>query len=396
MSRRSRADIVPSGALPTQRDVDRLSLKVRRAARARGLPRQVAERYIDWILIFVAWCLQAPPHELHSDRVGAFWTALVQHDTARRSICEAMDAVAFLFGALGGPEKLRFPAGRSKNTLTRPKRPSETGPGDATVERRSTGPDELDLPASRPNPRLRLSDPDPAAHRDWTTSEDLAQYLPDGSLPTGVDARRAVPTRTNRETADREWPDSTPPPVPPDRPGLLPSGDGPATLFDPEKTASPPPETDIDDREAPGPSGSRNEGSEERFGKPHPGTLAQLCRGECQGRASSEGAPERRAPSGGEAIREEQEPASGQQEKVSLQIPGELADRLRQAARRVGLPPAVFVARALDLICNDVGDESSDPEEAGSIIEHYQAQLDLLHLGKGDQADPPGDSVLLN
>jgi hypothetical protein len=359
----------------------------------------VGERYVDWTLIFVAWCLRAPPHEIYSDRVGAFWTALVQRETGRCKICEAMDAVAFLFGTLGGAETLPVPTGRSEKKSSRSNGPAAPRRGNVTLETSSTDLDELALGVSGPNPRLHLSDPDPSAHREGAPSKDLAQYLPEGSLPTGVDARGAVPTRTDRDTATQETSTSTIPSVPPDRNSLLPSGQGPATLFDPEEKFSAATEAGTDKREAPEGSAPENEDGEERFSRPPPSKLGQLCRTEGSGREKegsgrekTDDAGDGHGPPGDDGIQDTHNPTfdqDEQDEKVSLQIPGELADRLKKAARRLGLPPAVFAARALDLVCTDVGIEPSDPEEAGSIIEHYQAQLDLLHLGP--ESRPDGD-----
>jgi hypothetical protein len=157
----------------------------------RDLPERVVARYEDWIFLFVAWSLKAPPHQIHRDRIGDFWRALTDHPTVRRwKVCQAMDALGLFFGTLGGPEALSFPDG-----------PSDT--------------------ASRP-------DADPSDGLD-----EPSRYLPDGELPETVVPRAVVPTRTVRQQETDEESE----PAPGTSADAQASGDGdpsaPKTLFNP-------------------------------------------------------------------------------------------------------------------------------------------------------------------
>ena len=155
----SRPDRSSSRTGPTDRDLDRLVSAVGEAARGRDLPDRVVEWYEDWIFLFLAWSLKAPPHRIDRERIGDFWVALTEHPGVPRwKVCQAMDAMGVFFGALGGPEALALPTG-----------PPEGKPGD----------------------------PEEAAP---------SRYLPAGALPETVDARALVPTPADRPESDEEAP----------------------------------------------------------------------------------------------------------------------------------------------------------------------------------------------
>lgn len=179
----SRPDRSSSRTCPTDRDLDRLVSAVRRAARGRDLHERVVEWYEDWIFLFLAWCLKAPPYRVDRDRIGEFWVALTEHPGVPRwKVCQAMDAMGVLFGALGGPEALDLPAGPPPGA---PDEPEEAAP---------------------------------------------SRYLPAGALPETVDARALVPTQADRPEQAEEAPTE-------ERPPRTGGQDPPKTLFNP--TGSP-------------------------------------------------------------------------------------------------------------------------------------------------------------
>lgn len=435
MSSRTPTNHGAARSLPTERDLDRLAREIRTTAQERDLSERVAERYKDWIFLFVAWGLEAPPCRIRQDRIGEFWTALTQRQVGRGKVCQAMDALGFLFGTLGGPEALSFPTG---SRLA--KAPGASGTDEASDE--TGGPSTLvgDSPSViQTNPDLRDLDPEPKTLHGGASIEDPSHYLPDGPLPGGVDARRAVPTQESRSDAsdDPETPTSPEAPAGPEAseerpPDSRPSDSGPSdsepssgrssrdtltTLFNPEGT--PPPENEDDPVEElfqkTGPSGeapSRADASD----NPHPSRTkssgSSLEDDSSEAESAEETSPEEeiRPPTPlpnearrlwdatdpeAEDSRHEPEGATGEpnapedEEKVSIEIPKAVADRVRKAARRLGLPPSVFAARGLDMICEDAGVERTDQAGFDSTLERYQAQLDLLHLGKQDLPDGP-------
>jgi hypothetical protein len=89
--------------LPTDRDYDRLRSALWDTAQEKGFSTELTNRYEAWIFVFVAWCLRTPPRDIDASRLDAFWRALHNHpDVSAVELAEAMDAVAFLSGALGG------------------------------------------------------------------------------------------------------------------------------------------------------------------------------------------------------------------------------------------------------------------------------------------------------
>jgi len=373
MSSHGRAHTSIAPPRPTRRALDRFLAEVRRAADARGLPTPVADRYVEWILVFVAWGLRAPPGRLHRDRIGGFWTALAQRRTGRSEICNALDAVAFLFGSVEDVDTLLFPSGRSE-------RRSPTGSGRVSAVNAPPSRSD-DAPIGepneyRPNPKLRLSDPRPPVKRDPGAPDDLAQYLPEGTLPDRASAREAIPTRapTEREDVisecapndceevlsecaptDREErsskrvpiPDSLPPSpqTPPDEPSGDASGQEKPTLFNPE--------------------GARH--------------------GTSSSEPAADGAPPNDPTDGlSDSSSHCTDANPDDEEKVPIPVPSPLADRVRRVAHRLGLPPNVFAARALEMVCDDIGIEASDEDDLPPMLDQFQARLDLLHLEEQD------------
>ena len=284
------------------------------AARDRDLPEQVAAWYEDWIFLFVGWCLEAPPHRVHRDRIGDFWVALTEHPRVRRwKVCQAMDALGVLFGALGGPEALSFPGG--------------TLPGGA-------------------------SDPDVDPSSD--ALEAPSHYLPDDTLPEAVEPRALVPTRTVRPAEDDETATDEAPPE-------TQAESAPKTLFNPTGGA---------------PSRASSRTSENP--DPAPDT------------------PDRDA---GDADRTVGDAAEddGPDDLVSVEMPRGAARRLRDAARRLGVPTAVFAARAVDLLREETGVAEGQTLDTGVLLRRYQARIDLLHRrGLPDAADDEAPALTVD
>lgn len=352
-------------------------------ARERGLPDPIADRYRAWIFVFVAWCLKAPPGRIRRTRIGDFWTALTQRPVGRWKVCEAMDALGFLFGTLGGAEQLSVPTG-CEEEATGALDPSG---GTGTIE--PVEREELDLSLTRPNPKLDAFESiDPAgAEGGGREVDDLSQYLPDGTLPKEANAREAVPTRDERpeEESGREVPEDAPPTAPEPRDGSRRSPsrrDGAPTLFNPEGTPLPTDEKDRAGEDGAGPEPPGADGGQ-NGSVPASSTSAGYCRlPEVDEQPSGDAADDSQTlPFDADAV-DEADPANDIEETVPIRIPRALADRVRRAAHRLGLPPGIFSARALDLICNDIGVDRSTQDRPHSTLAHYQAQLDLLHLGE--------------
>jgi hypothetical protein len=300
-----------SPSLPTDRDLDRLASAVRTAAGDRDLPERVAASYEDWIFLFVAWCLKAPPHQIHRDRIGDFWRALTERPTVRRwKVCQAMDAMGLFFGTLGGPEALSFLGGSSSDTASEPEADFSDGP------------------------------------------EEPSRYLPDGELPEAVVPRAVVPTRTvHQEETDEESERAPGPAADVQTPG---GGDpsAPKTLFNPTGRArSPGSSVPLDEAPEPGQAESEADRSDAR--------------------------------------RESDDTTDGEapDDLVSVEMPRAAARRLQEAARKLDVPTAVFAARSVDLLREEVGVSARSEPDTGVLLRRYQARIDLLHRNEA-----PGSS----
>ena len=297
-----------SPSLPTDRDLDRLASAVRMAAGDRDLPERVAAWYEDWTFLFVAWCLKAPPHQIHRDRIGDFWRALTEQPAVRRwKVCQAMDALGLFFGALGGPEALSFPGGSSPDTASEP-------------------------------------DADP-----FDGLEEPSRYLPDGELPEAVVPRAVVPTRTVRQgETDEESKRVSDTSADVQAPG---DGDAstPKTLFNP--TGGAPsrglsvPSDEAPDSEQAGGDGDRSDA-----------------------RRESEDATDREVPDD-----------EASDDLVSVEMPRAAARRLQEASRKLDVPTAVFAARSVDLLREEVGVSAKSEPDTGVLLRRYQTRIDLLH-----------------
>lgn len=96
-----------SDRLPLSKSVrEKLLVAFRRAAREEGLSSGVTDRYEAWCLAFLSWCLGSPPRPARPEQIGDFRKALERAGTDEDRICEAMDALAFFFGAVGADDIL--------------------------------------------------------------------------------------------------------------------------------------------------------------------------------------------------------------------------------------------------------------------------------------------------
>lgn len=400
--------------LPTVRDLDRLVCSLRSVGREEGLPNPIVERYETWIFVFLSWGLQAPPHTVSQDRIGQYWKALNQKGVEKWKVAEALDALGFLFGRLGGLEELSFLGETSPETAVDSRAPSGAADNAGDAGRRAGFSGDTDRPlAQTPNPTLRASDveTDPS---DETSTEDLSTYLPDGTLPEGIDARAEVPTRAvDKGSLERPGPGSEPSfarATAAEAASRTNRRDTPTTLFNPNGIRPAPGDGGTSEAggTAPGEPGETNASAESLPDTSRPnGTPVQ--KNDDSERAST--APE--APRNDQAQdklwslqgpapphrtdgRSQTAGTSSKQrteEKESLEIPAPVAERLKTAAHQVGLPPAVFAARAIDLVCEDAGIERSEEASGKAPLEQYQAQLDLLHLKHEDAEHPDGETT---
>ncbi len=100
------AFLSPPRALPTDEDLNRLTAAIETIGRKNDFSGRRIDRYRAWTLVFVSWCLKTAPHCINHSRIGDFWRALHQHPKADgRELADAMDALGFLFGALGGVDE---------------------------------------------------------------------------------------------------------------------------------------------------------------------------------------------------------------------------------------------------------------------------------------------------
>lgn len=84
-------------------------------------------------------------------------------------------------------------------------------------------------------------------------------------------------------------------------------------------------------------------------------------------------------------------------EVLHLDIPQDLARRLLEVATHLGLTPSMVASRAIELVCDEVGTVDDDALSTDTLLQQYQARLDLLHVleeagaAKGEQ--PSWDAV---
>lgn len=166
------AFLSPPCALPTDEDLNRLTSAIETTGQKNGFSGRTIDRYRAWTLVFVSWCLKTAPHSINQSRIDDFWRALHQHPKAGGpELAEAMDALAFLFGTLGGVDDY-FSYG-SEDTST------DVSP-DTTARAPSEPTGELDrhLPAVLPSENTSDAGPSPRTVR---TKNNRSSQLPERS-----------------------------------------------------------------------------------------------------------------------------------------------------------------------------------------------------------------------
>jgi hypothetical protein len=119
----------------------KLCYAVRKAAQRTGISRSVADRYQAWTVAFVSWCHQSPSGHVGPDRIDAFRRALRDRtEMETEAVYEALDALAFFFGAVEEAESLLAsiaPPSDSRTAETASRgRPTEEENTDAHTEDR--------------------------------------------------------------------------------------------------------------------------------------------------------------------------------------------------------------------------------------------------------------------
>lgn len=155
------AFLSPPRALPTDEDLNRLTAAIETVGRKNDFSGRRIDRYRAWTLVFVSWCLKTAPHCINQSRIDDFWRALHQHPKAGgRELAEAMDALGFLFGALGGVDEY-FSYGTDNTS-------SDDATGSTARPSPSTGNLDRHLPTVLPSDKT--GDASPSAVRPPATS----------------------------------------------------------------------------------------------------------------------------------------------------------------------------------------------------------------------------------
>lgn len=103
----SRSLSLKVGRLPLSgRAREKLICAIRMTARKQGLSRRVTDRYQAWASAFLCWCLGSPERPVDAGQIEPFRRALRQAGREAEEVEEAMDALAFLFGAVRVSELL--------------------------------------------------------------------------------------------------------------------------------------------------------------------------------------------------------------------------------------------------------------------------------------------------
>jgi len=71
--------------------------------------------------------------------------------------------------------------------------------------------------------------------------------------------------------------------------------------------------------------------------------------------------------------------ATEDHEILQLDIPTSLARRLLEVAHHLSLTPSTVASRAIDLVCDEIGTVDDEPLSSDTLIQQYQARLDILH-----------------
>lgn len=77
--------------------------------------------------------------------------------------------------------------------------------------------------------------------------------------------------------------------------------------------------------------------------------------------------------------------SSADQVTLDLDLPIERARRLTALAIHVGLSPSKIASRAIDMVCDEIDPLDDRPLSTDTLIQQYQARLDLLHAIEEDE-----------
>lgn len=145
-----------------------------RAAQDTSLSRAATDRYQVWAMAFVSWCRKTAPHHVGPDRIGAFERVLRKRPGLEdEAVHEALDALAFLFGAVENVESI-LPSDES----------TQGGQREAGVEGSSRSGDGR--PADKTIQSLRIGWQDETDPEDAPSSPVDSGPQPSADLSTSV------------------------------------------------------------------------------------------------------------------------------------------------------------------------------------------------------------------
>lgn len=95
---------------PTEQELDQLADRLRDAAQDHGHSAKTAAHYEAWLFLFLSWCLKVPPYDVHQNRLGDFWSVLMQRRVSQWKVSKAMEALHFFFAHLPDVSALEWAA----------------------------------------------------------------------------------------------------------------------------------------------------------------------------------------------------------------------------------------------------------------------------------------------
>ncbi len=90
--------------------------------------------------------------------------------------------------------------------------------------------------------------------------------------------------------------------------------------------------------------------------------------------------------------------ASLGQNVLDIEIDRELAERLLEVSKHLGLNPTIVASRAIDLVCEEIGTpdehtlQDEDQHGTAKLIQRFQARVDLLQALEDETKDGPDTS----
>lgn len=83
--------------------------------------------------------------------------------------------------------------------------------------------------------------------------------------------------------------------------------------------------------------------------------------------------------------------ATADHEVLHLDIPKDLARQLLDVATHLGLSPSMVASRAIDLVCDEIATVDESALSSDTLIQQYQARLDILHTLEETLHDEGGE-----